>query len=56
MGDEESTTWKLSRLQGVGLMGMPADDPLVLLYRGSSYKFGLVIQSETERDILFVIL
>ena len=28
LGGEESTTWKPSRLQGVGLMGMPADDPL----------------------------
>ena len=27
LGGEESTTWKPSRLQGVGLMGMPADDP-----------------------------
>jgi len=27
VGDEESTTWKSSDLQGVGPMGMPADDP-----------------------------
>jgi len=27
LGGEESTTWKPSRLQGVGPMGMPADDP-----------------------------
>ena len=36
VGDEESTTWKSSDLQGVGPMGMPVDDPLayskVLLY------------------------
>jgi len=36
VGDEESTTWKSSDLQGVGPMGMPADDPLayskVVLY------------------------
>jgi len=36
VGDEESTTWKSSDLQGVGPMEMPADDPLayskVLLY------------------------
>jgi len=36
VGDEESTTWKSSDLQGVGPMGMPADDPQanskVLLY------------------------
>ena len=37
LGGEESTTWKPSRLQGVGPMGMPADDPKgnpkALLYR-----------------------
>ena len=37
VGDEESTTWKSSDLQGVGPMGMPADDSLAyskaLLYR-----------------------
>jgi len=27
LGGEESTTWKPSRLQGVGPIGMPADDP-----------------------------
>ena len=27
LGGEETATWKLSRLQGVGPIGMPADDP-----------------------------